>query len=357
MRLAFISDVHLGNHNRHGGPTEVSLNKRCRQTLDVLDEAAGLAEDVGAAGLIIAGDLFDRHDPLPQLITEVHEILKDRSYKVVVLAGNHDIVSSERGDNALGALRAAGTEVIEEPSVVTFGAHDVELLVVPFIAGFNADLQIASTVEKLVGPDKAKHRILAIHMGVKDEGTPPWLRASKAAVSLSLLQTVMDEQGIAYTFAGDWHDRRSWRRVLQLGALVPTGWDNPGLTGLYGTFALYDTDACEVDVRELSGPRFIKIGIDDEVGEVGFNSVYAEILAHPLRVTEALARASVLGERVTAEVIIDTDAASVEMRRATTAAQSAETLEEALTIYVREMPLEEGVDRDSVLELCKGFMS
>ncbi len=57
-----------------------------------------------------------------------------------------------------------------------------------------------------------------------------------------------------------------------------------------------------------------------------------------------------------AEVLPDEGQAKAEARTAASTARSAETFIEALDGYVRDMPLEDGVDRGAVLSRARGYL-
>lgn len=362
MKLGFCADVHLGNHRRFGGDVVASLNHRCRLGLQVLRAALQLATDEGCDHFVVCGDLLDYCQvgryPEPQLLAEVRQMFEEAKPEVTVLMGNHEQVSTQAGDHALGPLRGA-CEVDEKPTLWTLddGRKRVQLVTVPHVPGVTADTWLEEMVLEVLGDADAEHRLLAVHMGIKDDRTAPWLADSPGAIHIDHLFDIMESTGTEVCFAGDWHDHRTWSdgdlKVVQLGALVPTGWDNPGLEG-YGTVGIYDTDTMAVTLHHLPGPRFVKLHLDEELLGADAYEVFVQVVAPPDRVQDALSRHA---DRYAAtEVIVDAEACATMAREAADAARDAGTLDEALGEFVTHMPLEEGVDRARVLERCRGYL-
>jgi len=64
--------------------------------------------------------------------------------------------------------------------------------------------------------------------------------------------------GLKHYIAGDWHEHRKWQvndcTVVQVGALCPTGWNNPGHTGYGSLICITDGVYSRIEIK---GPRFI----------------------------------------------------------------------------------------------------
>lgn len=359
MRLAFCADVHLGNHKRFGGDVVASLNHRCRLVLGVLNDALNYAADEGCDHFVVCGDLFDSCAVLPQLVREVQKLFAaPNTPEVTVLMGNHEQVSTQEGDHALGPLRAV-CEVDEKPTLWTLddAKTRTQLLTLPHLPDVDASRWVEEEVLKLIGDSDADCRVLAVHMGIKDERTAPWLASNPGAIEAEQLLDIMERTGIEACFAGDWHDHRTWSRddmrVVQLGALVPTGWDNPGLEG-YGTVGIFDTATGDITLHHLPGPRFLKVAANQEPVGHEAHRLFLQVVAPPEGVQAAMARDSAGLEAL--EVVVDAEAAKAMARDAAEAARATGTLDEALAGFVEKMPLDEGVDRDVVLRLCQGYL-
>jgi len=348
-RLAFITDVHLGNHKRLGGPTEASLNERCRDGLAVLENAVALATDKECEALVILGDLFDRADPLPQLVAAVMRILERFPGQTVALVGNHEQVSTAPGDHALAPLDddESLARVIELPGTFLVN-KTTALLAVPFQPGDARDWlpQALTYLAERTDP-VAKRRVLALHLGLSDDTTPAFLRGAHDSYDAQALADLCKEHGIGWVFAGNWHERKSWRvawpsgsklnhllRIEQVGALVPTGFDNPGLDA-YGGMCILDTSRKDGEVERLTlpGPRFVKVAKDETPPKVP------------------------TGCRLYVDEVIDSKVSKAAAKAAAQAARSAVTLEQALAKFVEKMPLDDGVDRQAVLAAAKGYLA
>lgn len=362
MRIAVVADVHVGNHQRGGGAPRSGVNARARLVLGSLREAVALANEKEARYLVVAGDLFDYQRPEPQLIAEVQAILREFLGTTYVLVGNHDQVSDQPGDHALGPLRPVAT-IIETPTLVS--SQGVELLLLPFLPTDRpAQEAIAEALTAFQPPLEGRTRALFLHAGLRDEKTAPWLREARDAVDVRALATMAKGVGASMVFAGNWHDRRSWSVdgvcLVQLGALVPTGFDNPGLEG-YGTVAVWEPPAPRATLHEVGGPRFVKAEpgqlplFEEEARERGFE-LFVELSAADLTEARELREGAKASDSTTRlDVVIDREPARVRAKMAGTAARRADTLDGAVRGYVARMDVF-GADREEVASLALEYL-
>lgn len=366
-----VADVHLGNHRRFGGPVEASLNRRCRLALDVYRRAVERAVELRATALVVLGDLYDDDRPLPQLVTEVQKITARGDadgLMTVFLLGNHEQTSVDARDHALGPLEAAGGVVVSEPRTLLVGRGEdaVELGLVPFHPGI-AENCVQVAADLLEWRTTGQPRVLCIHAGVRDEKTPPYLQDAKDAIKAETLVELARRLDVATVLAGNWHQRRRWQArgekpvdILQLGALVPTGWDNPGIDG-YGTLAVCGP---ALHHEALPGPRFVRVMSDSDLkvqlafAEKRHVQLFVQWEADPDGMAGATSRLAELSEqgKLTGEVIAGEAQAAEKAWAAAEAARSATSLEEALTAYIAEMDLPVEVDRDDVLARSRKYL-
>jgi DNA repair exonuclease SbcCD nuclease subunit len=365
--FAFIADVHVGNHKRHGGPVIAGINTRCRNVLSALRKAVQVAEEQEAGNFIVAGDLIDVTQPEAQILAAIQQAVSAGTFVTHFLRGNHDMVSTADGDNALAPLAPVGT-VVEVPTIVKRGGG-VEVFLVPFVPG-SATEEIVRAVEALEAKTEGARgpRALVFHAGVRDAETPPWLREASDAIDVDRVMRLAHEHCFELVVAGNWHDGKVWSEkgvtVMQVGALAPTGWDNPGLDG-YGGVVLWEPGK-SLDRIEVPGPRFVKAaGVAEaarlmEIARRKGHQLYVEVSAEPEAVlathAELDAAAQKTGATAVFDVVPDRSLAKVEARRAADAARSATTLEEALAGFVGRMSLPEGVAEQVVLERAKEYL-
>lgn len=377
MRLGVISDVHAGNMKSFGGHVEAGLNARCRLTCETIKRAVGKAWEHGCSGFYVLGDLTDSDRPSPQEVSAIIDALsytadKPRHMQVTLLLGNHDMRSDAAGDHALGPFQRAGLDVVEKP--LWDGLGNCDMIMVPFQPG-DAREWLPAALEKLHQKpcDRAEMRVLCLHLGIYDSHTPPWLQSCKDAVPVPLLQTLMEGYKIDATLAGNWHSRRLWQEglpqphvgkkvgardvILQLGTLAPTGFDD---APPFGTLAIVDTEKRDITIHEIPGPRFITVTDREPLllpkdGNTYFLRVQSDVKnrdASSAMIQDAKARGHVADGRV------DVDRTEIKAQAATAArnASSALSTEGAIDDYVRAMPIEDGVDRDAVIQLVKGYL-
>lgn len=373
-RLALVADIHAGNHARFGGEVRAGINRRAQAVLDTLARALQAAYERDVVAFIIAGDLFDTSSPTPQLVAAVGALLgrfarsgKAPGMSIIVVRGNHDMVSDTEGDHALGPLKLIpDVHVVEAPELLH--VMGFELLLVPFMPG-DARVWLPSSTEKLVSGDAdgEGRRVLVSHVGVIDQHTPAFLRKAHDAVELDVLRKLATRYGIRDTWVGNWHEHRKWEgegwRVGQVSALAPTGFDNPGPDG-YGVMVVLDT-AGGFEPVMVPGPRFIKGDPGDLVPDGGYahwsSPAYVELHGFPEDMAEQRAdlAAAIADGRVAAGVVIEHADPLFEEVAADGAAEArkASTLEEALTAFADTVELPAGVDRDDVRARAQRYLA
>ena len=267
MRISAVADVHLGSPRRMGGPVHVGVNARGREALDVLSRAVFRVVVARPDVFVVCGDLFDTTSPPPQLLARVQEILGaavDGGVPTVVIPGNHDQVSDAEGDNALRPLRPAGVRVVDVWNADPGDQVASGVLLAPFKREPVAEW-LPSFLSKYAGSGA---RILCLHAVIIDASTPVFLRNSPDAVEARVLGRMCAEYGIRAVVCGNWHKRGRWREsgveIVQVGALVPTGFDNQGVfdeaqAPLYGALAHGSVEEPGVRVvhESIPGPRFV----------------------------------------------------------------------------------------------------
>lgn len=356
-RIGFIADIHIGNPTAFGGQVLVGVNQRGALILEAFEKAV-LTALHKCDQLVICGDLFDTSNPSPQLITEVQRILTQGPQTNIVLMGNHDMVSDAPGDHALGPLVPMENVVVhDKPHVEHFGG--ASLISVPFQVG-DCRQWFPEVVADLAGyQTKWGTRVLAFHLGVIDESTPSFLAKAHDAIALEVVQEVMQKHDIAYAFCGNWHSAQKWGNIVQCGALVPTGWDNPGDN--YGRLWIVDTATGLVSYERIPGPRFYNAVSEEEAetviskavmaGNVPFLTLKGEA-AKDKELLEALRE-----KHVYTRAEADMGKTQAATRAAASAVKGASTLNDALAKYIQAMPLDEGVSRERVREMAKKYLT
>jgi hypothetical protein len=388
MKLFLVADCHIGNHKKHGGELVGGLNERCRETVAVLHAAAKLAH-AGGGELWILGDLFDTSNPTPQLVAACADAVSVAPYTKILL-GNHDMISTTTDDNALASLgRVARIEVIERTTSLIYtdkNGTTSEVLAVPFRVGSTVErfkAGVASATSELWGatrPHPVARRAVMAHIGIESDKAPAFMRGHDDAAPLSAVYEMLAALDAHVCFAGNWHSHAAYKRggaarleAVQIGALVPTGWDNYG-TDNYGSVVVYDTDNGDWSRVELDGPRFLRV--EDYATPAALATVlHARTqagLKTYLRRTVPAAKAAQFGREARAELdaflgiqsagtcVLDVQPNAAEVRDAVrdaaATARSASTLEDALAKYVEGVPCPDGVARADVLASAKRLL-
>lgn len=371
MPIAFVADVHVGQHRKWGAPSRGRLapvNARCRDTVAVLADARRRAETAGCTDLFVLGDLFDTSCPSPQEVAEVVEALSTTSMVVHLMVGNHDQVSDAAGDHAMVSMAAFGDErllVYERPTVVYRAGFQVVL--VPYRPGYAKDYlestveEVAATADPLRSPTV---RLLGLHLGLEADDTPPWLRGAHDSIRLDDLARAADPASVDLVLAGNWHEHKVYGDYVQVGALVPTGFDNPGWDG-YGSL-LVVTDGGEWHRYEVPGPRFLRAP-DPAAARQHLERASREPLAYPVYLS-VRCRLDQRGDvrelmelydhkeyEVLASRAAEEDAA--EEVRASVQYASTDSIEAAVRAYVSAMALPDDVDRARVEAMAVDYVA
>ncbi len=407
-KAAFISDVHIGNHQRCGGALSYGMNERCRQALDTLRRAGELIVSEGCDHLFILGDLFESANPGPRIVAATMEVLSDINSRledggVVAMPGNHDMVSDYQGDHALGPLRWTSKTVAEGKWTFFNFGEDEHVLMVPHRKGVAAEylaefLPFAKTVsagvavgfqsegsqEKRMFPPACEEagkssasrlplRALALHLGITTPTTPEYLRNDAAAINYLSLAGMAREHGFRTVLAGHWHQHWVSKPIdgvtlVQVGALCPRGWSDPGMVG-YGRVVVLESGKFPA-VHEVGGPRFLIANGTGGLGQVVRNVwfyrkkadgvlPYADWRVPVDYVEEAgkqLQESIEAGDIYRGEVNIEDSGVRDGAREAAASIRRAGSLDEAVAKYVAEMDLSVVVRREKVLELAKGYL-
>ena len=88
MKILHTGDLHLGREYKTVDSSVADFYRQAR--LDALDNIIQIAGNEDCDYMVIAGDLFDSHNPPASLISTVCEALNKCPCPVLVLPGNHD---------------------------------------------------------------------------------------------------------------------------------------------------------------------------------------------------------------------------------------------------------------------------
>jgi hypothetical protein len=153
--------------------------------------------------------------------------------------------------------------------------------------------------------------------------------------------------------------------VTQVGALVSTGWDNPGREG-YGGLAVWDGGVGPAEFHELDGPRFLATRGFAEAERLVASAPEDERAWWRVRATAGAAERDAVVDLLRSagllgwEVLPDAAEVREEAQGAAAVARSAGTLDEAVGAFVGSMPLPAGLtdaDRPEVAALVRKYVA
>jgi hypothetical protein len=359
-----IADMHLWNFPVGGGKTVAGVNRRARLTLDALACVGDLAEQHGCP-VYLLGDVFDAARPAPQLVTAFMDATKTWRAGSIVLVGNHDRSSAALHDHAVQISRWNRHAVIE-----TSGALG---RVIGF--GYRSDpIQDWLPVELplLVGDallEGVQPTTLLLHAGLYEAGqhVPDWKLSARDAISVQQCAEIAAQNKIPLVLSGHWHDSNAWTiqvggfevRIVQVGGLVPTGWDNAGPD--FGFAYLIDTDTGSVLHRyRIPGPRFYVCTGVDEIAELrqscATDAVFirfrgaANTVAPAADLLGALEQAGEIAGWTVEAITQDRDRLEADVEQA----RGEDSILQACEMVARERF---GAHADAVLRRCREYLS
>lgn len=361
--IAIISDLHIHNFRVFGGVKVSGINYRCHLAIVSLHKAVGIANSAKAKCLVITGDLFDVSDPSPQIVAAVIAELQRFNGDVHVIAGNHDLFSSAEGDHALGPMhshRTVGGKIYcWDQTVAPLWKHDSPLVRSMFVP-FRPE-PVADWLPKLLKEHSRQVDTLFAHFGIIDDETPKFLRAAPDAYPLGPLTELMKKHNVHRVVVGNWHEHQTWRlgsrEVVQVGALIPTGFNNLGYK--YGRVVLLE-DGAKTRVITVPGPRFTKhVYPDISFERLSDLPLFYRVEAEPKDLVAArgiLKQAKLEGKIADFELLPSKEKAKAQARNAARATSQVAALKDAVSTFVGAMPLDQGVAREKVLARVQGYL-
>jgi DNA repair exonuclease SbcCD nuclease subunit len=227
-RILHLADLHLGAVHNHLGSRAAERREEADGLLGRLADFA-LQPDAGVGAVVIAGDLFDLHDPPAQVVEHaLHDLgrLEAGGVRVCTVPGNHDEYSYPNSVCRRWAASWPGTLVtVPVPErVVTWSLEGmaVDLYAMAFIEGRSRPPYDRFTVEP--GPAR---KIAVLHGS---------LDVAWSDRSLPLRSENLATLGVDYVALGHIH-RPMERRVGPAWACYPGrieggGFDDPGGAGI-----------------------------------------------------------------------------------------------------------------------------
>lgn len=372
MRIAVTADAHIGNHKVFGRIEEPhnGMNARCRMALRVLNQASAIARRGDCTHHFHLGDLMDTVHPTPQMLKAVLDALSP--LPATLLVGNHEQVTSQSDDHALAPLWGHhNLTIVERPT--EHGDRNDGLLMVPFMPG-PASVWLPRELRKLAHKFDARNtrgkKILMTHVGIAYGDEATFISSGDDVIDGATLARHCADAGISTVLAGNWHTRREWEdkytgvRLIQVGSLCPTGFDNPGWDG-YGILTVLDTTKGIIETVRVPGPRFLtftgtmtRAEVQQQLQNASHktNTVFVRwkgCAPDSLADNEHMLRQHDLAHF---EIIPDDVDRKIAATGAAFAARSGETFEASLSGYIDAMPLPDEVDRAAVLQRARGYL-
>lgn len=160
MKIAIISDPHIGDYSYGKTDIETGLNTRLLDFLHNLDQTVNYAIENEIDIYIIVGDIYRVKHPSSkirkQFVPRIKKLLEN-NIRVILLTGNHDMTTSADGAHALSEMQEL-CSLIDEFEVhsrlkIIKADDDTELYLLPFI---NRGIEKLLTEEEFLKFQKEK---------------------------------------------------------------------------------------------------------------------------------------------------------------------------------------------------------
>jgi DNA repair exonuclease SbcCD nuclease subunit len=202
MRFVHTADWQLGM-TRHflAGEAQPRYSAARR---DAVADLRSLVADVGAEFVVVAGDVFEHNQLLPQVVSQSLEAMRAIGIPVYLLPGNHDPLdaSSVYTGALFKAERPANVQVLDRA-----GVHEVrpglQIVAAPWRSKAPTTDLVADVLADLAGlPSDGVTRVLVAHGGV-DVLDPDPTKPSR--IRLAGLEDALARGAVHYVALGDKH--------------------------------------------------------------------------------------------------------------------------------------------------------
>jgi len=263
MRISIIGDSHL-NKVSYKDVRDHIFTRLSFRAVDFMNSFEYMVtkniEEIKPDAVILAGDVYDTHDPSNTVRTffgkQLSRLLKN-DIKVIVMPGQHDICRINHALQPLLVLPIEGVRVIDKPTVTKLGS--LRLLLFPYpMQAAQRRLSIRSMFYSFL--DYAKPRVkdgedimLIGHLGVKGAVKKSYVASDKSQQSVVNMDesdvSIKDlvSSGASHVILGDYHKHQ----VLPAGS---------------GCYAMYTGSIERTDISEATQEKgFIFFDSEHEV--------------------------------------------------------------------------------------------
>lgn len=253
IRFVHTADWQLGMTRRYLGTEAQARFSQAR--VDAIRSIGAVAQDEGAAFIVVAGDVFETNQVETRTVRRTLEALSEVSMPVYLLPGNHDPLDagSVYRSPTFENKRPANVFVLDDssPRVPTAG---VEVVGAPWMTKQALHDPVEAAIAALE-PSPIVHRVLVAHGAVRDVlggGGPSAIDVDKAEAAIA-------DQRISYLALGDRHSTTGLGtsgRIYYSGSPEPTAYDEVD-AGNVLVVELGSKGECTVRPRRVAAWRFV----------------------------------------------------------------------------------------------------
>ena len=199
VRFIHTADWQLGMTRHFLSPEAQARFSQAR--IDAIRTIGRVAHEEGAAFVVVAGDVFETNHLEPRTVRRAIEALREVGLPVFLLPGNHDpLDASTIYRSPTFEQHRPDNVIVLDDSVGRPAAPRVEVIGAPWTSK-RALRDLVEAVVRDLEPSHDVARVLVAHGAVRD----PMAGENPAAIDVSLAETAIAEQRIAYLALGDRH--------------------------------------------------------------------------------------------------------------------------------------------------------
>jgi DNA repair exonuclease SbcCD nuclease subunit len=245
---------------------------------DAVSGLRSLATDVGAEFVVVAGDVFEHNQLVPQVISQSLEAMRAIGIPVYLLPGNHDPLdaSSVYTSALFKAECPANVHVLDRPGILE-ARPGLQIVAAPWRSKAPTTDLVADVLDSL--PDDGVTRVLVAHGGVDVLDPDP---TKPSLIRLAGLEDAVARGAVHYVALGDKHSLTevgSTGRVWYSGSPEVTNYDdveaNPGHVLVVDLDETDPRRPVTVDARKVGRWRFSTLSrqVDDsrDVADLDLN--------------------------------------------------------------------------------------
>lgn len=347
-----VSDTHNHGWNFFAVDNADGVNSRLQIIIDETKRAAATTRAAGGDVLFHGGDLFHvRGSIKPSVLNPTTDAYKDLTldgFKVVVVAGNHDLEgkNSSRLGSAVTSLESIGCTIVNEARVIELSA-DHHVLVIPWHDKVAELKVVLEDWSKKFAAARPAHLDLIIHAPV--DGVIPGL--PDHGLDNAWLATL----GFDRIFSGHYHNHKDFGNgVYSIGAIAHHTW---GDVNSKAGFLISDDKG--VHYNASRAPSFIEIDSKTDPDDIPLivPGNYVKVKIDSAKTSDIAAVRQLMVDNSAKGVVVLSQKAPAVAPRVGATVKAGMTLEGSVAAYIDGKGIHNVDFKDKLQALCADILT